>query len=194
MRLGTHGSLLEVLGHDNKDIACDAVEARRGAAGRRGGGAAGQKPRARVVSRQVLKELTDSDALAEDEAAEAGGKALVAALVEASGLERLVLCLASLNEKEPLEAAAVYRRGPGGGLGARKAGGGGAQGLRPACACAAWAGRRGARNPQPATRSVLAVLENLAEVEPSIADAAFERTKLLRWLLGRTRAKEFDAQ
>ena len=153
MRLGTHGSLLEVLGHDNKDIACDAVEARRGAAGRRGGGAAGQKPRARVVSRQVLKELTDSDALAEDEAAEAGGKALVAALVEASGLERLVLCLASLNEKEPLEAAAVYRReGPAEGWGrARREG----EGLR-GCALPVRVprGRGGAaratRNPQPA--------------------------------------------
>ncbi|GAA0169629.1 hypothetical protein LIER_24071 [Lithospermum erythrorhizon] len=40
--------------------------------------------------------------------------------------------------------------------------------------------------------SVLAVIENLIEVKLTVAEVVCERTKLLKWLLGRIKVKEFD--
>ncbi|KAJ1692498.1 hypothetical protein LUZ63_009196 [Rhynchospora breviuscula] len=44
-----------------------------------------------------------------------------------------------------------------------------------------------------AVHNTLAVIENLIELKPAVADMVCERTKLLRWLLGRIKTREFDA-
>ncbi|KAF3341270.1 beta-catenin-like protein 1 [Carex littledalei] len=44
-----------------------------------------------------------------------------------------------------------------------------------------------------AVHSTLAVIENLIELKPAVAEMVCERTKLLRWLLGRIKTREFDA-
>ncbi|GJP86334.1 hypothetical protein CLOP_g16368 [Closterium sp. NIES-67] len=41
--------------------------------------------------------------------------------------------------------------------------------------------------------ATLGIFENMIEALPSVAEAVCERTRLLRWLLGRIRVKEFDA-
>ncbi|OAY83833.1 Beta-catenin-like protein 1 [Ananas comosus] len=41
--------------------------------------------------------------------------------------------------------------------------------------------------------NTLANVENMIEVNPAVADLVCERTKLLRWLLGRIKVREFDA-
>ncbi|KAL5721588.1 hypothetical protein ACHQM5_005214 [Ranunculus cassubicifolius] len=38
----------------------------------------------------------------------------------------------------------------------------------------------------------LATIENMIEVKPAVAELVCERTKLLRWLLGKIKAREFD--
>lgn len=40
--------------------------------------------------------------------------------------------------------------------------------------------------------SALGVVENMVEIDPEIATVLVETTPLLRWLLGRARAKTFD--
>ncbi|KAJ9505301.1 hypothetical protein QJQ45_028331 [Haematococcus lacustris] len=72
-------TLMACLGHENTDIAADALD--------------------------VLRELTDADAV-EEYGEEA--RLLAGALLEANVLELLVQRLASLNEKVPEEAAAVF--------------------------------------------------------------------------------------
>lgn len=44
-----------------------------------------------------------------------------------------------------------------------------------------------------AVYNTLATIENLIEVKPSAAELVCERTKLLRWLLGRIKVREFDS-
>ncbi|KAF0934532.1 hypothetical protein E2562_025628 [Oryza meyeriana var. granulata] len=44
-----------------------------------------------------------------------------------------------------------------------------------------------------AVHHTLAVVENLLELRPHLADLVCDRTKLLRWLLARLKAREFDA-
>ncbi|KAG6487001.1 hypothetical protein ZIOFF_055582 [Zingiber officinale] len=44
-----------------------------------------------------------------------------------------------------------------------------------------------------AIHSTLSTIENLIEVKPAVAELVCERTKLLRWLLGRIKVREFDA-
>ncbi|KAK9194258.1 hypothetical protein WN944_004962 [Citrus x changshan-huyou] len=44
-----------------------------------------------------------------------------------------------------------------------------------------------------AVYNTLATIENLIEVKPSVAELACERTKLLRWLLGKIKVREFDS-
>lgn len=44
-----------------------------------------------------------------------------------------------------------------------------------------------------AVYSTLATLENLIEVKPAVAELVCERTKLLKWLLGRIKVREFDS-
>ncbi|GJN22571.1 hypothetical protein PR202_gb10150 [Eleusine coracana subsp. coracana] len=44
-----------------------------------------------------------------------------------------------------------------------------------------------------AVHHTLAVLENLLDLRPHLADAVCERTKLLRWLLARLKVRDFDA-
>lgn len=56
----------------------------------------------------MLKELTDSDALEDDEEALEGSRALVQALLDSNGLEMLVTSLNSFDEKEAEESAAVH--------------------------------------------------------------------------------------
>ncbi|XP_010940280.1 uncharacterized protein [Elaeis guineensis] len=41
--------------------------------------------------------------------------------------------------------------------------------------------------------NTLATIENMIEVKPTVAELVCERTKLLRWLLGRVKVREFDA-
>ncbi|OMP07911.1 Armadillo-like helical [Corchorus olitorius] len=41
--------------------------------------------------------------------------------------------------------------------------------------------------------STLATIENMIEVKPAVAELVGERTKLLKWLLGKIKAKEFDS-
>lgn len=41
--------------------------------------------------------------------------------------------------------------------------------------------------------NTLSVLENMVEVRPAVAEMVCERTKLLRWLLNRIKAREFDS-
>ncbi|KMT13315.1 hypothetical protein BVRB_4g084580 [Beta vulgaris subsp. vulgaris] len=43
-----------------------------------------------------------------------------------------------------------------------------------------------------AAQTTLATLENLIEVKPAVAEIVCEKTKLLRWLLGKIKVKEFD--
>ncbi|KAM7278570.1 hypothetical protein ACFE04_005704 [Oxalis oulophora] len=43
-----------------------------------------------------------------------------------------------------------------------------------------------------AVYNTLATIENLIEVKPAVAELVCERTKLLRWLLGRIKVREFD--
>ncbi|KAH0464166.1 hypothetical protein IEQ34_006952 [Dendrobium chrysotoxum] len=40
--------------------------------------------------------------------------------------------------------------------------------------------------------NALATVENTIEVKPAVAELVCERTKLLRWLLGRIKIREFD--
>uniref|UniRef100_A0A0D3FCG0 Beta-catenin-like protein 1 N-terminal domain-containing protein n=1 Tax=Oryza barthii TaxID=65489 RepID=A0A0D3FCG0_9ORYZ len=44
-----------------------------------------------------------------------------------------------------------------------------------------------------AVHHTLSVVENLLELRPQLADIVCDRTKLLRWLLARLKAREFDA-
>ncbi|KAJ8442199.1 hypothetical protein Cgig2_005139 [Carnegiea gigantea] len=44
-----------------------------------------------------------------------------------------------------------------------------------------------------AVHSTLATIENLIEVKPAVAEIVSEKTKLLRWLLGKIKVREFDA-
>ncbi|KAH9738526.1 DUF1716 domain-containing protein [Citrus sinensis] len=44
-----------------------------------------------------------------------------------------------------------------------------------------------------AVYNTLATIENLIEVKPSVAELVCERTKLLRWLLGKIKVREFDS-
>ncbi|KAJ3672297.1 hypothetical protein LUZ60_007018 [Juncus effusus] len=44
-----------------------------------------------------------------------------------------------------------------------------------------------------AVHNTLQVIENLIEIKPSVSDLVCERTKILRWLLGRIKYREFDA-
>ncbi|KAK9266441.1 hypothetical protein L1049_007438 [Liquidambar formosana] len=41
--------------------------------------------------------------------------------------------------------------------------------------------------------NTLATIENLIEVQPAVAEMVCERTKLLRWLLGKIKVREFDS-
>ncbi|KAA8547646.1 hypothetical protein F0562_004075 [Nyssa sinensis] len=43
-----------------------------------------------------------------------------------------------------------------------------------------------------AVYNTLATIENLIEVKPSVAEMVCERTKLMRWLLGKIKIREFD--
>ena len=43
-----------------------------------------------------------------------------------------------------------------------------------------------------AVYATLATIENLIEVKPAVAEMACERTKLMRWLLGKVKVREFD--
>lgn len=43
-----------------------------------------------------------------------------------------------------------------------------------------------------AIHNTLSVVENMIEVKPAVAELVCERTKLLRWLLGRIKVREFD--
>ncbi|KAJ0974485.1 hypothetical protein J5N97_016450 [Dioscorea zingiberensis] len=40
--------------------------------------------------------------------------------------------------------------------------------------------------------NTLAIIENMIEVKPAVAEMVCERTKLLRWLLGRIKVRDFD--
>ena len=40
--------------------------------------------------------------------------------------------------------------------------------------------------------STLATIENLIEVKPAVAEMVCEKTKLMRWLLGKIKVREFD--
>ncbi|KAF6174653.1 hypothetical protein GIB67_006305 [Kingdonia uniflora] len=44
-----------------------------------------------------------------------------------------------------------------------------------------------------AVYNTLATIENMIEVKPAVADLVCERTKLLRWLLGKIKVREFDS-
>lgn len=44
-----------------------------------------------------------------------------------------------------------------------------------------------------AAYSAFAIIENLIEVKPAVAELVCERTKLLKWLLGKIKVKEFDS-
>ncbi|KAK2652521.1 hypothetical protein Ddye_012377 [Dipteronia dyeriana] len=44
-----------------------------------------------------------------------------------------------------------------------------------------------------AVYNTLATIENLIEVKPSVAELVCEKTKLLRWLLGKIKIREFDS-
>lgn len=44
-----------------------------------------------------------------------------------------------------------------------------------------------------AVHSTLATIENLIEVKPAVAEIVSEKTKLVRWLLGKIKVREFDA-
>ncbi|KAL6345683.1 hypothetical protein AAG906_017419 [Vitis piasezkii] len=44
-----------------------------------------------------------------------------------------------------------------------------------------------------AVYATLATLENLIEVKPAVAEMVCERTKLMRWLLGKIKVREFDS-
>nr|POE79242.1 beta-catenin-like protein 1 [Quercus suber] len=41
--------------------------------------------------------------------------------------------------------------------------------------------------------STLMTVENLVEVKPAVAEMVCERTKLLKWLLGKIKVREFDS-
>jgi beta-catenin-like protein 1 len=43
-----------------------------------------------------------------------------------------------------------------------------------------------------AVHSTLATIENLIEVKPAVAELVCEKTKLMRWLLGKIKVREFD--
>jgi len=51
------------------------------------------------------------------------------------------------------------------------------------------------KNPDEATAvfNTLGILENMMEVRKETGEQALARTKLLRWLLGRVKAREFDS-
>lgn len=44
-----------------------------------------------------------------------------------------------------------------------------------------------------AVYNTLATIENMIEVKPNVAELVCERTKILRWLLGKIKVKEFDS-
>ncbi|EEF36193.1 conserved hypothetical protein [Ricinus communis] len=44
-----------------------------------------------------------------------------------------------------------------------------------------------------AVYNTLATIENLIEVKPSVAELVCERTKIMRWLLGKIKVREFDS-
>ncbi|XP_071692993.1 uncharacterized protein [Rutidosis leptorrhynchoides] len=44
-----------------------------------------------------------------------------------------------------------------------------------------------------AVHSTLSTIENLIEVTPAVAELVCERTKLLRWIIGKIKVKEFDS-
>ena len=56
-------------------------------------------------------------------------------------------------------------------------------------------GRLSESDPDEATAiyNTLATIENIIEVKPAAAELVCERTKLLRWLMGRIKVREFDA-
>ncbi|CAA6662732.1 unnamed protein product [Spirodela intermedia] len=56
-------------------------------------------------------------------------------------------------------------------------------------------GRLSESDPDEATAiyNTLATIENIIEVKPAVAEMVCERTKLLRWLMGRIKVREFDA-
>ncbi|MQM04263.1 hypothetical protein Taro_037071 [Colocasia esculenta] len=56
-------------------------------------------------------------------------------------------------------------------------------------------GRLSEADPDEATAiyKTLATIENMIEVKPAVAEMVCERTKLLRWLMGRIKVREFDA-
>ncbi|KAK9834002.1 hypothetical protein WJX81_002145 [Elliptochloris bilobata] len=120
IRLGAVPGVLALLGHENGDLAASVAE--------------------------LLRELTDADAV-EDSEEEA--RELVAAMVEANGLESLVLRLGNLDEGIAEEDAAVLNS--------------------------------------------LSTLENMIELQPSVAAEVVQRTPLLRWLLKRLKPREFDS-
>ncbi|XP_050269938.1 uncharacterized protein LOC126713997 isoform X1 [Quercus robur] len=75
-------SILNLLAHDNTDIAVDVV--------------------------QLLQDLTDPDVFEDDEESDEPARVLVDALVENNVLELLVQNLQRLNDSDPDEMAAVY--------------------------------------------------------------------------------------
>ena len=44
-----------------------------------------------------------------------------------------------------------------------------------------------------AVYSTLTMVENLVEVKPAVAEMVCEGTKLLKWLLGKIKVREFDS-
>lgn len=43
-----------------------------------------------------------------------------------------------------------------------------------------------------AVHMTLSTIENLIEVKPAVAEMVCERTKMLRWILGKIKVREFD--
>ncbi|XP_065029118.1 uncharacterized protein LOC135652214 [Musa acuminata AAA Group] len=80
--LNTVPSLVDLLGHDNADIAVDVVS--------------------------LLMDLTDEDVLGDDDDNEEAVRVLVDTLLENNALELLVQNLARLSEADPDEATAIY--------------------------------------------------------------------------------------
>ncbi|RWW16633.1 hypothetical protein GW17_00019470 [Ensete ventricosum] len=80
--LNTVPSLVDLLGHDNADIAVDVVS--------------------------LLMDLTDEDVVGDDDDNEEAVRSLVDTLLENNALELLVQNLARLSEADPDEATAIY--------------------------------------------------------------------------------------
>lgn len=83
VRLNGVQKLTELLDHENNDIALATVE--------------------------LVHELTDPDALMDEDSAQEGAKALVESLVENAFLELLVKTLAKLDETDPEQQQGVYK-------------------------------------------------------------------------------------